>query len=257
MRANAAAPERSTLVTAGTFDTGSQSGDLGAAATLQVGGLTVSVPGLTPVDGGRQFRFEQEGLRFVVIPSATQSSKAHFKMALQRDLTGLVDPDAPLTLRFTDPLVDGRGVVTLGGGHFVLGRKPGTLIVPRLYVFRVRAVLAGSGKDRVTVRVGFATDGSLPAGAPDLTLTFGDTFQVTVPGSAFDRRGKRFSGRAADGHTRVVLDYQRETLVLTAKRVDLGSFVEGSQPVRVGVTLGPDIRTDDVRMVLTGRALRY
>ena len=121
----------------------------------------------------------------------------------------------------------------------------------------MRAVVAGAGQDRVTVRIGFATDGKVPGAAPDLTFTFGDTFEVMVPGSAFVRRGKQFSGRAADGHTRVVLDYQRETLVLRAKRIDLGAFVSGSQPVRVGVTLGPDVRTDDVRMVLTGRALRY
>jgi len=257
VHADAAVPARSTLATSGTFDTGSQPADLTAAATLHVGGLTVTVPALTSVAGGRQFRFSQDGLVFTVIPARTRSSKAHFKMTLRQDLTGLVDPEGPLTVRFTDPAVDGSGVVTLGHGHFVLGRKPGTLLAPRLYVFRVRAHLSGAGGDELTVLVGFATDGHPPAVAPDVGLTFGDTYALTVPGSSFVRKGGQFVAKNRATRTTAVLDFLRETLAVHVSGVDLGTFVDGPQQVRVGVTLGPEVSTDDVRMVRAGSALRY
>ena len=248
LRANA------TLVTYGTFDTGGQAADLGAAATLRLGGLTVSVPDLTPVRGGREFRFTRDGLDVTVMPARTHSSKGHFRMSL-RGAAGLVNSDGPLELRFTDPAVDGRGIVTLGRGRFALGQRPGTLIAPRVYVFRVRARLTGRGADALVVRVGFATDGHPPATAPDMTLAFGDAYRLSLPGSAFVGRGSRFVAKR--GNASAVLDYLRETLVVRVTGANLGAFVPGSQAVRVGVTLGADVRANDVRMVRTGDRLRY
>ena len=51
--------------------------------------------------------------------------------------------------------------------------------------------------------------------------------------------------------------FGREFLAVRARDVDLGSFVEGSQPLRVTVQLGDDVRVNAVRVVRTGRKLRY
>jgi hypothetical protein len=56
----------------------------------------------------------------------------------------------------------------------------------------------------------------------------------------------------------VVLDYKKETITIKAKGVDLGEFVEGSQPVNVTLGLGEDdVRQVQVRMVRKDKVLKY
>jgi YVTN family beta-propeller protein len=252
VKPNLKRPERSRLLTGGIFDTGSRSTDLAAGATLRVGGLTVVVPALTP-EGGN-FTLNQDGLAFRIRPALTRSSKTFFRLKLVRDLEGLVQTDGLLTLRFTNPTVDGGGTVKLAGGRYVLRRVPGALVAPNLYLFRVRARVNGGGRDALTLRVGLATDGMTPATPPDLRIGFGGTYSVTIPGSALSRRGDRF---VSTGNPAVMLDYRREFLTLRARNIDLGAFPDGAQPLRVTVALGSESRVNDIRLVRTGAALKY
>jgi hypothetical protein len=253
VKIDATTPAKSKLRTAGIFDTGPNPVDLGASASLRVGDLEVAAT--APVPHGRSFVVKQSGLLFKVVPSRTGSSKGRFRMKLQGDLTGSVDVDAPLTIRFTNPTVDGIGTVRLTKGHYRLRGRAGDLLAPELYLAKARARLVGGGKDKLALQLGFASGGSAPAAAPDVMVTFGPTYGVSVPSGAFTRKGDKFTGAA--GGAEVVLDYRRELITVRATKVDLGTFPEGAQPVLVGVDLGGTVRANTVRMVRTGKTLRY
>jgi hypothetical protein len=254
-KSNPKDPARSRLVAAGIFDTGPELVDLSAAATLEVGGLSVSVPGLTRK--GKRFLLAERGLTFLVKPARTGSSKALFRMKLLGDPVA-ADPASELTIRFRNAAVDGLGTVRLAGGRYALRRVRGALIAPTLYLFQLRARLAGAGRDALALRIGLATNGTTPAVPPDLTISLGDGYAVTIPSASFTRQGDRFVAAGTDGGVpSAVLDYGRELLTIRARKIDLGTFVEGAQPLEVTVSLGTDSRTNRVRAVKRGKALRY
>jgi hypothetical protein len=254
VKANAKDPARSRFLAAGIFDTGPGLVDLSAAARLDVGGLSVSVPGLTRT--GNRFLLADGGLTFIVKPARTGSSKALFRMKLLGDPI-VVDPASELTIRFRNPAVDGLGTVRLAGGRYALRRVRGALIAPTLYLFNLRARLAGAGRDALAVRLGLATNGATPAVAPDLTFSIGDGYAVTIPSASFTRQGDRFVAAGTAGLPSAVLDYRRELVTIRARKVDLGTFAEGPQPLELAVTLGNDARMNRVRAVKRGKALRY
>jgi hypothetical protein len=97
------------------------------------------------------------------------------------------------------------------------------------------AKVKGGGKDALAMQLGFATSGSASGTPPDLTVTFGPTYTLAVPSSAFAPNGSRFT--ATVGGARVTLDYAREPLTVQAKGVDLGAFADGAQAVQIGAPL--------------------
>jgi len=253
VRLNTNSPAKSKIIAAGIFDTGPQAAALGSSASLDIGGVTVGTGTPRAVHGG--FVFRGTGWVFRVAPARTHSSKALFRMKLQRDLTGLVNPNAPLTLHFADSSIDAQGTVRLANGRYRLHHEAGDLIAPTLYLASVRAKLEGGGNDTLKLQLGLATDGQVPAAAADMTVVFGPTFALSVPGSAFAQTGSRFTATA--GGAQIALDYQQELLTVRARHVDLGTFVTGPQAVSVALGLGTDNRVNDVRLVRTRKALRY
>jgi hypothetical protein len=255
---NAKHPEKSQLIATGFFDLGPDPVDLSAAATLDVGGYEVKAPSLTPNKKGTAFTLKQAGLQFTVKPDKSGSSRALFTIKVKDTLDGLVDPDGELDLHFVNPAVDAQGAVTLEQGKYKLGKKRGALISPAIYLYRVANKLKGGGADALSLRAGMATSGKTPAGAPGFSLEFGASFEATLPGSDFQKKGDHFTFKGPSGGlTSTVLDYLRETVSVKAKGVDLGSFVDGPQAVTVTVGLGGDVREVSVRMVRKGKALKY
>lgn len=256
VRINTAHPAKCSLVAIGILDTGPDVPDLASAATLDVGGLHVDVPGLTPSRGG--YKFTAEGLVFSVKPNPYGSSRAKFRLSCRGDLTGKVSPTGPLGLRFHDAAADGECTVELGKGRFALGRVRGTLVEPNLFVQRAHATLKGPGKDALTVVVGIAAAGEVPAQAQDLHFTFADRLDATIPAGEFVRKGGTdvFSGDA-NGITKVVIDYAREQTFITGKRLDLGAFAEGGNSVLFSVAMGSDQRAVRVRMGRIGSLMKY
>ena len=255
-RFNVARPEKSRLVAAGFFDTGPAAVDLTQAATLDVGGLAFQAPGL--VRSGRSFKLVANGVSFVITPNRSGSSRAKFRLKTTGDLTGKILPDGPLALRFSQGAVAGRGEVKLSRGTYALGRIRGALVAPSVYLVRSKATIKGPGKDALAFVAGLATTGVTPAAASDLGVRFGDAFGATIPAASFTSRGDKYVFKGASGGlTSVVADYRRETITVRAKGIDLGSFVEGTQSVRVSIALGSDRRDVLLRMVKKRDALRY
>jgi hypothetical protein len=248
-----ARPARTRIVAVGFFDLGPDALDLTQPATVDVGNVRFAFAGFTPSRSGKKFKHKEDGLLVVIVPDRKGSSRARFRLVANGEgLKDAVAADGEATLSFTLGPISGDGTVTLTRGKYRLGRKPGALGQPSLYPARVKAKLAGAGKDKLKLRAGLASGGVTPAIAPDLHVEFGSAYSLDVPSASFVRRGDRY---LADG---VVLDYRREIFILKVKNVSLGDgFVEGPQPVSLKVRLGGETREVRVRMVRKGTRLAY
>jgi hypothetical protein len=228
-------PERSTLTVAGFCDSGWEDLDLGSPATLTVDDLSIDLPALVPVKGGRVWVHDQDGVTFKVRPSRSKSSRGRFSLKFAGDLGGLVDPDSPHRIRYA-------------------GTAPDT---PDLYPIRAKATVRGPGRDRLSLHFGLGTVGT-PDEASDVRIRFAGRVDVTIPASSFRRRGDAYEFKGdLDGVTSVRLDYARGTVKVKGANLDLGLFPEGPVPVFVGVTVGDDERAVRFRMVRRGSRLRY
>ena len=123
-----------------------------------------------------------------------------------------IDPNAPLTLRFTNGEADGLGIVRLQNGRYRLRRQPGGLIAPNLYLFRIKARVAEGAGDKLTMRIGLATNGTTPAIAPEMEIAFGDAYRLSStsgasilalsPAESSGRVRGRFRTAGGDGASR-------------------------------------------------------
>lgn len=250
--------EASTLAAAGTFDTGSASPVFSGAATLTVGGTDFDFPDLTENRKG-VFRYRADGVDFSVRPSKFGTSRAAFALKVTGAAAAAVDPDESVEIRFRTGALDGRGVVELTGGRYKLGRVRGALVLPAVFPYNCAAKVKDGSKDTLSIRIGLASGGATPAEAPEFRLRLGDAFAQTVAATDFVRKGDRFVYRGTKGaFTSVTLDYARERILATAEGVEVGPFQQGSQPVRLGVSIGgaPE-QFVFVRMACKGRTLRY
>ena len=247
---------KSSVSADGIFDTGPDTPDFAAAATLDVGGLHFDIPGLTPA--GKGFTFTGGGVKFSITPNPYGSSRAKFKLDYKGDLTGKVAQNGPLDLYFANAITDGGGTVILDRGAFALGKVSGALVQPNLFIVRARADLNGAGDDELSVIVGLATGGTTPATAPDLTFGFAGSLSATIPAGDFVRKAATdtFTGNV-NGITKVVIDYARGQISITGKALTLGNFAEGGNPVLITVGLGADVRAVLVRMGRIGNTMKY
>jgi len=239
VKLNEKKPEKSKLIAVGFMDTGPGAIDLETNATLTVGSSETAVPGLVPTANGKRYLYKEKGLVFSVAPDRKGSSRAKFKLKFTGDLTGQVDPEAPLLMRFQCDEMDGRGTCALTKGKYALKKVRGTLIEPSLYLARAKAKIKGGGKDKLLLLLGLATGGKTPDTVDDVVVRFGQGLEVTIPGDSFERNGDRheFEGNV-DGITLVLLDYAKELVKIKGKGLDLGAFDEGPIAVSVGVDVG-------------------
>jgi len=255
---NAKTKSKSKLILSGYIDTGLPPVDLTAPATLTVGGLTYAIPALVKKSNSL-FRYTRGALDFQIQPQKSGSSRAKFRLAVTGDFTGKVNPDGPLTLRFADGLIDATGTVGLQKGVYAITRIRGTLTAPIVYPVAVKGVVAGGGKDSLTLTAGLGSLGATPTTAPDVTVSFGAKFSVTVTSAQFSaaKHEKFTASDKAHGVTSLSLDYGREVLVLSAKNVDLGTIAAGAAPVLITVATGATSRTVLVRVAHKGKSLTY
>ena len=244
-------PEKSSVITAGFFDTGPDAVDLSGPATITVGGLEFAGT-LEPNTKGTKFVFRANGDRnakLTIKPAGSGSSRAKYRLVLKTDLMGLVPTDGPLSIRFATSSADGGGTVVMENGKYKLGRRRGLLTSPNVFPFKVKQVHKGAGKDSVAVLVGVATDGGAPPAPADLTISVGD-LSFTVPGGEFTVKGDKHvakSPASAPDVTKLQVDYLREQITLVAKKLDLGP-IPGPGRYEITVNLGDESRTVAVRM---------
>ena len=260
VKLNAKDAAKSKLTASGFFDSGFDVTDLSGAASLTVGSLTTTVT--LAADRKGVFRHKDAAVDFQIVPSKTGSSRARFRLVQTGDFRGFLDAAAngQVSLRFVHGAVDGTGRVTLTKGSYILGRKRGALLQPDIFPNKFKAKLGGAGKDSLQFTGGLATGGVTPAAAPDVTISIGSTFSVTVTAQQFGTAKKdKFTAKSpAPGISSVTLDYLRETITLKGKGLTLDTFPpDSSVPLTIGVALGSSSRTVKVRMGHKGTAVTY
>jgi hypothetical protein len=254
---NAKKPEKGGVFSVGIFDTGPQTTDLSGPATLTIGDVVVGPLSPTYDAKLKRYTVTSGNVTMQIIPHKSGSSKAKFAVKIAGDPTGVVAADADLTFRFQNAQIDAWGTVRLELGKYKLKRKKGLLSGPTLFPYRVKARIAGGGKDAFVVRAGFASDGVPPAQAPDVSFWIGD-HAVLISGAKFVRHGDVFiCTKPVRGVTKVVLDYRTENLSFFGRNVDLGPYAPGGTPLYFGVALGDDARGVSVRGSLKKKTLQY
>jgi hypothetical protein len=251
-KTNAAHPEKSTLIASGTLDTGNGVPDFSGAATFDVGGFHFIIPAL--VAKGSSLWYSAGGITLTIKPAKNGSSHAIFTVKVVGDLTGKIDPNASLSFNFTNAVRNLNGTANLTAGALGLHGVTG----PDISFLNAAATLKGGGKDALKLRMGFATDGTVPVAAEDLTFSFGDTYTAEIPAASFVRRGSTFTfAGKAPGITKATVDFVKGTITIAGAGIDLGAFSAGGNAVRVTITRGSDMRSVTVRMAGIGGKLAY
>jgi hypothetical protein len=268
VRTNAKDPAKSTVTISGVLDEGSGSPDYAAASTLEVGGATFPIAGMTLK--GRMYTYAAPGILFRVIPAKTASSRGMFQIVRTADLSAEVQKDGELRLRLFAPGFDAVGVAKLVAGKFGLGRVRGGLIQPCYFPSSVAATLKGLGKDTLTLTAGFSLADYGAIGGPGdiepcFTIAVGGTFTATIDRAAFvpSKRGDKLTFRGdVNGITSVVIDLVKETITVKGSKMTLAGVTATSGPLSVSMTLdtvarGVDMRTFTVALNLAGKSLKY
>jgi hypothetical protein len=251
-RANAAHPEKSTLVASGLLDTGTVAQDFSGPATFFAGRFRLDVPAF--VAKGRSLTYAAGGIKLKITPAKNGSSRAAFSVKAVGDLAGKLALDGPLRFDFTDAAHSLTGTVGLTAG--ALGLHGVT--APRLGILSAAATVRGGGRDSLKLRLSFVPDGALPAAPEDLTIGFGGTYRFLLPAAFFARRG--FADvlvAKSGGITKANVDHRKGTITVAGAGLDLGAFATGANAVVVTITRGADTRSVPIRMALAGTKLSY
>jgi hypothetical protein len=252
-------PAKSKFKAAGYFDLGPDAVDLTQPASLTVGGLVFDIPGgLVP--SGRTYRYDDDatGVAFRIKTRKNGSSRTKFLLKMKRDMSGQIDPNAVLDIEFTTGEMTGIASVGLTNGKYRLGATKGMLFAPNLYLHKVKCKLKDGAEDKLSLTLGLATDGTTPAAASDVRVRIGTSVDVTIPAGEFERQGDRwvFDGNRS-GITDVVLDYGKEIVTIKGKGMALANYPDGASAEAVAVDVGADTRAVSVRMVRTGKSMKY
>jgi hypothetical protein len=253
------------------------SGDrrLVATGTIDFGGSDVTLLGVARlVVGDRSFDFilgtdrrgrgvyTSDAMSLRITPSKLGTSRGAFTLSVVGDFGGFLDAsgNGNVDLQFERGLFHARGSADLTAGKFVLGARRGTLIQPGFRVAKAHGVVKEGAEDKLDLVLGVGGTDAAPESAPDVTIGFGPSFSVTVPGSAFSPEGEGvFTARdPAQGVKILVLDFAEETVTFKGRKIELGDIGPGlTVPVTCTLTLGDDTRTFTLRMAHRGSALVY
>jgi len=268
VKTNVKLPAKSSVTISGVIDEGSGSPDYAAASTLEVGGATFQIAGMTLK--GRVYTFAAPGILFRVTPAKTASSRGTFTIVRTGDVSGEVNKDGELRLRFFQPGFDAVGVAKLVAGKFKLGKVRGGLIIPCVFPQSMVATLKGPAKDTLTLVTGFSLADYVSIGGPGdidpcLTIAVGGTFTATIDRAAFvvSKKGDKLTFKGnVNGITSVVIDLVRETITVKGSKMTLAGVTATSGPLAVTMTLdtvarGVDTRTVTVSLNLAGKSLKY
>lgn len=245
-----------------TLDLGDGAADLSQGATITCGTQTNVVPAFTP--NAKQTRWTYNSADNSVkatigTPRDLATSKATLNLTVKgwNEVLPAFDGGGDLlALRFESGDLEVAANVQLVNGKYRSGKQ--LLSDPPVMLSSVRGKLKDGKPTKITIKAQFAGDGTVPAEAPDVTLTFGqpdNTYDVGLPTDDHDAkrfaRGYKFTlpkvrGEARQGVTSLVVDYVRGRVTVKAAGEAFGDFAEGTVPFVFG--LGLDGRADGVQV---------
>jgi hypothetical protein len=248
------------IVASGVIDFGGDEVPLVGVAKVTVGDLENSF--VLDVDRKGRAVHKSDALTLRITPSKLGTSRAAFSLSAVGDASGFLDAEGTGTvaIRFERGTFKAGGLADVTAGKFVLGAKRGTLTEPGFRIVKAHGVVKEGPEDKLDLELGVGGTEAAPEEAPNVTLAFGDSFSVSIPGTAFVATGDgEFTAKdLAQGVKTLVLDFAHEKVVFKGRKIELGDVGAGlSVPLTCTLTLGDDTRTFTFRMAHRGSALIY
>jgi hypothetical protein len=118
--------------------------------------------------------------------------------------------------------------------------------------------LGDDGKDSLTFRGGFATNGTTPVTLGTVRFSIG-SLSLSIPGDSFTQKGDVFRSVSKDGARKVTvtLDFLRETVSVSAKGVELGALTGETADFTFDAGTGDGAIRNTVRLGTKGAKRLY
>ncbi len=251
---------RDSLRAAGIFDDGGAAIDFAQPVTIDVGGYSRTFT-LTGNSDGSVQQFKDPQFTMTVKPRLKGSSRGRFKFTVAKStLAGLLPSDGPVDVHFSAAGVpDAQATVRLTRGAYTLGAVRGTLVAPAFFPSKVKVTANETGSDRVKLAAGFAAGGAAPATLGDVRIALGPSFQRSIAGSAFTRKGDtfRFAARNGSESLSVSIDFPRGTVTLKAAGVEVGALDQAATDIAFDGGTGALPARATVRLSTSGSKRTY
>jgi len=236
------------LQASGVFDTGAGTADFTRPVGVTIGGYRLSAT-LAPTKPGT-LQFKDATTKLVVQPNVKGSSRGNWTLTVTKaTLTGKVPAEGDVGLAFSAsgvPTATAR--VHLAKGAFVLGRVRGTLIAPPFFPSSMKLNLNGkkAGTGSITLKAGFSAGGVVPTTIDhDLKLAVATQFFVLdLPPADFKPAGRgrfRFHAVVPQGTATLTIDFLRETVTVTATRLDRPNAPASPTEISFDPGAGPSV----------------
>jgi len=242
----------SKLVLSGEFDIGGTWIDLADAATFRIGNRVIAISAFEAK--GKGFRYQDDEIRIDLKPGKG-TSRVKFKLQATGALVDAIDPDAALTISFTNGDFLATGTIGLAGDKFQPG-KLGEWLDPAFNIVSLGAKLKGA-KGALVIKAAFHAPGGVPDEASEVVVTLG-YFTFRAPANQFKKKGDRWLfSQKVFGARKITLDYKKGLATISLKGVAVGSYPTGPIRVRVGVEFAGVRFEDTPEMTCTGKSLKY
>ena len=239
------------LTVTGEFDVGGRGVALGAAASFGVGQDSVAVPAFAAA--GKGFAYTAAGVRAQLTPGKG-TSRVSFVLQVDDTQVTMPDPDGTLTISYTNGDFRAVGAVQLADDGFKPPKR-GQYLDPPFNLVSAAGSLKDGAKDTLSIKAAFRAGG--PGAAPNLHVRFG-TYDVRIPAADFTQSGSKWLVREKGlGSRSITFDYEKGTISIVLKGVELGGYPSGPNPVRVIVEFGGTYFDDTPQMASTGKSVKY
>jgi DNA-binding beta-propeller fold protein YncE len=183
---------------------------------------------LTPNKKRTQFKFKDGELQFTLLPNFRKASLGIFLFKISKTPLGaLLDTSNPLAFHFSAVgIPDATGIVRLTNNKYKRGTVRGDVFAPHIFPAHITGNLGGLNKDKLRLRVGFASQGTAPAVLGTVRVAFGKQFARTLAGSAFtkDPKKDKYTYNVTSGGSRflLIVDYSNDYVSIGATNIELG-----------------------------------
>jgi len=183
---------------------------------------------LVPNKKHTKFTFKDAQLQFTLTPNWRKASSGLFLFKISKTpLQALIDPTQPIAFHFSAAgIPDAGGIVRLTNNKYQRGSRRGDVFSPHLFPTHITGTLSGQNKDKLRLRVGFASGGTAPAVLGTVRVAFGKQFARTIAGSAFTKSPKsdKYTYNVTTGGTRflLIVDFSNDFVSIGATNIELG-----------------------------------
>jgi hypothetical protein len=229
-----------------------------APVTFRVGNYSRTFT-LTPNKKHTKFKFKDDQLQFTLTPNWRKASLGLFLFRITKTpLAALVDTTQPVAFHFSAPgIPDAVGRVRLTNNKYRVGSRRGDVFAPHIFPAHITGTLGGLNKDKLRLRVGFASGGTAPAVLGTVRVAFGKQFARTIAGSAFTKSptSDKYTYNVTTGGSRflLIVDFSKDLVSIGATNIELGPLSDATTDFVLDAGDGQGAFRNTVRIARKGR----